>query len=194
VQNIAGLALQLEGVAKMVTTTPEAAKALLRGLRIDAEQWLRELRESIWDLRAPATTDVDLQTAFDRAGKQVITGEAVELRVTVSGRRRALSRYAQEQMIRIAQEAMRNAVRHGHATHLTMRLTYQRGKWIRVLIQDDGCGFDAAHATPQTGHCGLATMRERAEQIGAEFKIHSAPGQGTEVEIIAPIRAVNGEG
>jgi len=192
VQNISGLALQLDGLAKIVTT-PDAAKDLLRGLRIEAEHWLREVRESVWDLRSPAIADADLRTVFERAGQQVIVGEPVDLRITEAGKRRPLSPYIQEQLIRIAQEAMRNAVRHGGATHLTMRLTYQRGKWIRVLIRDDGCGFDPA-AAAKIGHCGLATMRERAEQIGAELKIHSAPGQGTEVEIIAPIGASKAEG
>jgi len=186
VQNISGLALQLDGLAKVVAT-PEATKDRLLGLRIEAERWLREVRESVWDLRAPATADVDLRTAFERVGQQVIVGEPVELRITVTGKRRPPSPYMQEQLIRIAQEAMRNAVHRGHAKHLTMRLSYQDGKWIRVLIRDDGCGFDPAHAA-KVGHCGLATMLERAERIGAELKIHSAPGQGAEVEIVAPMR------
>jgi signal transduction histidine kinase len=58
---------------------------------------------------------------------------------------------------------------------------------VRVQVRDDGCGFNPEEAFQRSGHWGLITMRERALEIGGSLSISSAPGQGTEIDILAPI-------
>jgi signal transduction histidine kinase len=68
-----------------------------------------------------------------------------------------------------------------------MDVAYLDEDRLRVWMSDDGRGFDLEEASGQLGHWGLATMRERARQIGAELKISTAPGRGTEIEILVPL-------
>ena len=82
----------------------------------------------------------------------------------------------------MAQEALTNAEHHGHASHVTLRLSPQPGA-ICLRIEDDGTGFDVERADSQTGqvHLGLAGMRERMQIIGGTLHIRSAPGRGTTI-------------
>ena len=92
-------------------------------------------------------------------------------------------------LVKIVQEATRNAIRYSRAKEIEMHIVYLDTDSIRVQLHDDGCGFDLEQASLKSGHWGLTTMRERAQQIGAELKICSTPGHGTELEIVAPIKS-----
>ena len=87
-----------------------------------------------------------------------------------------------EAVIRIATEAVSNAARHAPGALIRVEL---RGEPLRLCVRDEGEGFDP-DAVTRTTHSGfgLTSMRERAKALGAEFKISSAPGQGTEVEMV----------
>jgi len=60
---------------------------------------------------------------------------------------------------------------------------------LRVQMRDDGRGFDLEAALRKLGHWGLTTMQERARQLGGELKISTAPGHGTQIEILVPINS-----
>jgi len=102
--------------------------------------------------------------------------------VTVKGGPHPAPIELQQNLLRIIQEATRNAVRYSRATEIAMHIAYLKPDLIRVRMCDNGCGFDPQEV--ETGHFGLITMRERAKQMGAEVKISSAPGRGTEIEIL----------
>jgi signal transduction histidine kinase len=85
-------------------------------------------------------------------------------------------------MLRIAQEAVLNAVRHSGARTLHVALDSTRTR-VRLSVEDDGAGFSEAEV-PRTTHYGLIGMRERAAQIGATFQLTSAPGRGTAVSVV----------
>ena len=186
-QNIAGLALQLGGLSKTVKE-PASMKDRLHDLRQQAEEWLHDARESVWDLRAPLSEGQDFEVAVRKTVHPLAMGKA-QLDVTVSGVRRSLPSKVQEHLLRISQEAVRNAIQHGGAKQIKMNIDYAKPEQIRVQIQDDGSGFDLRVALGKVGHWGLGTMRERAEKIGADMRISTAPGNGTIIDIIAPIRS-----
>lgn len=83
-------------------------------------------------------------------------------------------------LVRIACEAVTNAARHSGASHISLSLRRQ-GSRVRLRICDTGCGFDPTG--PAAGF-GLISMRERAASVGGELSISSAPGFGTEVEVV----------
>lgn len=83
-------------------------------------------------------------------------------------------------LVRITLEAVSNAIRHGHAENVRIRLT-RDGQQHRLVVQDDGVGFDPA-ATAGTGY-GLTSMRERAQALPGTFDVESAPGRGTAVTV-----------
>lgn len=147
-----------------------------------ADRALRESRRAV-DALSGATPErlADaLRVAADdvaaRAGTVVsVTGRGPE---SVPGE----VRHALAQVVR---EATSNAVRHGKATSVVIRLD-DAARSVRVVVADDGKGFDV-EAGP-TGGFGLQSMRERVENLGGTFAVRSDPGSGTEVEIAVPLR------
>jgi signal transduction histidine kinase len=185
-QNICGLALQLDGWSKVVQEPP-AAQEGLRELRREAEQWLHETRERVWDLRSQNEEGVPLADEVQQIGQQAVQGAPVELHVTMSGTDPGLPAETRTHLLRIAGEAVRNAVRHSGASEIRIEISYQgRDYLVRLRITDDGCGFPTEPASATFGHWGLITMRERAEKLGAEFKVCSTVGEGTEIEVTIP--------
>jgi signal transduction histidine kinase len=185
-QNISGFALQLDGLSKVVTA-PLSAKDHLRGLRQQAEACLREVRESVWDLRLQPSEEDDLETAIQRIGDHITEGKDIMFRLQTSGHRRGIEARIQRTLLRIVQEAARNAASHSNASEIGVHLSYLTNDQLRIEISDNGCGFDLDAASRKAGHWGLATMRERAQEIGGELQISSSPGQGVKIEIRSPI-------
>jgi signal transduction histidine kinase len=87
--------------------------------------------------------------------------------------------------LRVLQEAMHNAMKHSHATSITVRLI-SSGGYVGLEICDDGVGFDVDFASLAAG-LGLISMRERIHLVGGEFEIWSSPGRGTRITARAPI-------
>ena len=90
----------------------------------------------------------------------------------------------QAELLRIVQEALANARRHADATVVRIRAAGQDGR-IQMSVVDNGCGFDQAAVGSNT--YGLTAMRERAALIDAELEVRSAPGEGTRVQVLAPL-------
>lgn len=187
-QNIAGFALQLEALSKIANTSPTTLKDRLRDLRAQAEGWMHEARESVWDLRSPTLEGDDLPTALHKIGQPIFIDRSIKFDIAVIGDLRPVEPAVQENLLKIAQEALRNAVRHGNASEVQVQLNYLNTGRLLMRIRDNGGGFDVKEASNRIGHWGLSTMRERAQKIGAEFRINSAPGQGAEIEIEVPVR------
>jgi signal transduction histidine kinase len=184
-QNIAGFALQLGGLSKTVMA-PDSAKQRLLDLRREAEQWLREARDSVLDLRSPISEKQDFLEALRVVGQQLTAGKQVRFQIAISGTAGDASVKVRENLLRIVQEATRNAIQHGGASHIDVRISYLSPDGIRLEISDDGCGFDLHEASHKLGHFGLATMRERAERIGADLKLITAAGRGAEIQVVVP--------
>ncbi|MGH9420761.1 MAG: sensor histidine kinase [Thermoanaerobaculia bacterium] len=93
--------------------------------------------------------------------------------------------FEQEHLVRIVQEAVSNAVRHSGATAVDVDV-YHAEHSVRVRVSDNGRGFELDKLRHAEGHWGIMFMRERAQQIGAEITIMSAPSEGTVVECSVP--------
>jgi ligand-binding sensor domain-containing protein/two-component sensor histidine kinase len=185
-QNISGFALQIEALAKVVTA-PVAAKDQLRDLRREAEHWIREARDSVSDLRSPTSDRADLVRNVRRIGAQIAKNGQIQFDLIVD-RPPALPIRLHDALLRIIQEALRNAVQHACADRITVELSCPDPARMVVRVCDNGIGFDLQAAGRKARHWGIATMRERAEAIGAEFRMVTNPGRGTEVEVAIPIR------
>jgi signal transduction histidine kinase len=185
-QSMAGVALELEGLAidNPSATTVEG----LRGMRRLIERSIADARQSIMDLRSPVLERHSLSEAIEEFAQEYnLVGER-KLSVESKGNVRRLPRTVEESLLRIAQEAIRNAVRHAHAQHVSVTFAYDKDTLL-VRISDDGCGFDVRDgATGAAGQWGLKGMHERANRIGGRIRIASARGRGTEVEVWVPIQ------
>ena len=100
----------------------------------------------------------------------------------VSGTNHPLDPDVERELARIAREAVANAVRHGDAENIVLRLEFE-GSMFGMEIRDDGRGFAGTPPDGSSGHFGLTGMRERAEAIGATLVVESRPGEGTAVRL-----------
>ena len=142
-------------------------------LKLTAERALAEARRAIAVLANVDPLSLNADTGL-AAGATL--GSDVDVRVEVDAE--AVQR---ESIVRIVREAVTNAVRHGGARHIEIRFGTSDGSVLR--ISDDGAGFDVVKAA-KTGRFGLASMQERAREVGGYLQVHSAPGQGTTVEVV----------
>jgi signal transduction histidine kinase len=117
-------------------------------------------------------------------------GKPAAVEVVVEGRPRPCPAEVEEQLLRIGQEAVNNALRHASPRQVRVTLDY-RADALSLRVTDDGCGFVPNGRTdvPAGEHWGLVTMKERTTRIGGQFEIRSSPGSGTTVEATAPLPA-----
>jgi signal transduction histidine kinase len=107
--------------------------------------------------------------------------------VDVEGESQKLPEETEQNLLRIAQEAVTNAVKHSQASQVRIRLGMERRK-LSLQVADNGRGFEQKEAFSEMGgHFGLLGMRERAERLGGELQLHSEPGQGTQVKVTVPL-------
>ena len=152
-----------------------------------ARHSLTEARRSVMDLRASALEELDLAQAIESGTKRLTAGTGVEVSIEVTGPVKELPEEMEQHLLRIAQEAVTNALKHAQASRIWVKL-HLEARRLYLRIVDDGQGFDQRGAfASRGGHFGLIGMRERAERLGGEMKLASHPGEGTEVEVTVPL-------
>jgi signal transduction histidine kinase/ligand-binding sensor domain-containing protein len=187
-QGLAGMAMQFDAVAADVHTSGNQMVAVrLARMRKQAEDYIREARQSIWDLRSPQLERCKLSDALNEAGQRIAESKSVEFQLAVSGNQQPYARRIEEHLLRIGQEAVSNAVRHSSTATIRMELIYDDDQ-VTLRVSDDGCGFDKTRiGNAGREHYGLASMRERAEEVGGVFELLSAIGHGTVVTVTVPV-------
>jgi signal transduction histidine kinase len=183
-QKLFGLTLTAEAAATVVDRDPEEAKARLRRLQELTREAMEELRSLIFELRPAALEDEGLATALRKhvAVLQRVHGDEVDLRVVGDAQ---ASGEGDGEVLRIAQEALQNALRHARARHVDVRVEGANGRLV-VAVADDGIGFDPEDAGLRARRLGLTSMEERARALGGRLTIDSRPGEGTTVRVDVP--------
>jgi signal transduction histidine kinase len=118
-QSLVGVALQFDVIANDPHATPASTKARLVRMRKEVEEYIREARQSIWDLRSPKLQRLDLPAALREAGERA-AGDVLGFTFTVRGTPHRCAANIEEQLLRIGQEAVMNASRHAHARKLAV--------------------------------------------------------------------------
>ncbi len=158
----------------------ERASGYLTQVGETAQQALKEMRLLVYELRPLALEEGGLVSALQqrldavegRAGveAQLLVNDVVELPAAV-----------EEELYRIAQEALNNILKHANARSVTVRIEMDADR-VQLTIEDDGCGFDPK-STASGGGMGLVSIRERCEGLGASLTIKSTDGMGTILQI-----------
>jgi signal transduction histidine kinase len=183
-QKLFSLRLTAQAAASLVDRDPARARTEIKQVAALAAEAADELRAVVVELR-PAALDEDGLVATLRTQADVLD-RAHSASVTFTATRvRALPAAQEEAVLRVAQEAMHNALRHADAG--TLQVTLEGlGKGARLRVRDDGRGFDP-HAVRRAGrHLGLVSMRDRAGGVGGRLTVESGPGKGTVVELEVP--------
>ena len=117
-------------------------------------------------------------------GRDAVANTPIRFVATVKGTPRRYPPTLENQLLRIGQEAVTNAIRHAGASRITLELEFERGRG-RAPRPGRRPGFEFA-AIETRDHYGLTTMRERAESLRGEFRISTGSGRGTVVETVVP--------
>jgi signal transduction histidine kinase len=155
----------------------------LRELQMMAREALFDIRLLIFELHPPILEGQGLAAALQIRLAAVETRAGLQSEIHVDGGRR-LPLPVEEDLYRIALEALNNVVKHAQAQHVTVHLHFDDQR-VCLEIADDGMGFDPAKARA-SGGMGLVGMEERAQRINGRLEILSAPGKGTTVKVEVP--------
>ncbi len=171
-QGFAGIALQVEAAQQMIERDAERASELLN----DALQMVRHSRDeshlSIDILRSLSRSD-RLDVLIRHCVLQKGAGSRTQIEMDTHGSPVPLSFNLVNNLFRISQEALANAVQHSGAHRIVVRLSYNRDE-VALEVQDDGKGFNPDRAPgPEQGHFGLTGIRERCAVIGAKLELCS---------------------
>ncbi|MBC8089971.1 MAG: ATP-binding protein, partial [Phycisphaerae bacterium] len=187
--DMAGVALRLDGIALHAArpaSTNGAFPAALVELRDQVRHTLVETRRAVTAMRATTDDFIPLWVQLGDSAGRVFADTDVRVSVEHSGPSRQLAPELRAEVGRIATEALTNAREHGACREVTIACVFETRE-LRVRVRDDGRGFNPTGAA-KDGHFGLAGMRERAAGIGAQLAVESAPGRGTTVLLVVPMR------
>ncbi|MCQ4046584.1 GAF domain-containing sensor histidine kinase [Streptantibioticus rubrisoli] len=183
-QKLFSLRLTAQAAATLVDRDPQRAKGELKEVARLAAEAADELRAVVVELR-PAALEEDGLVAALRTHVQVLD-RAHAARVAFTARSvRALPSAQEEALLRVAQEALHNALRHAHAGTVDVLLE-GRGRGAVLRVRDDGRGFEPTAVRRAGRHLGLVSMRDRAAGAGGRLTVDSAPGKGTVIEMEVP--------
>lgn len=162
------------------------AKPLLGRVAQLMDQVKEEGRLALRGLRTTQSIDGSLEKALSRVRQELGIDEQITYRVTANSSARRLRPLIRDEVYRISREAVVNAFRHSKAGAIEVEVDYE-SSYLLVQVRDDGCGMDPlVLRSGRDGHWGLVGMRERSRAIGADLKVRSRLGSGTEVELKVP--------
>jgi signal transduction histidine kinase len=147
-----------------------------------ARAGLQEARRSVMALRPQVLEGNDLSAALREMVTGMTDGTSVNSEFAQGGVARELPPAWDENLLRIGQEALTNAIRHGHARRIVMELDFSDDS-VLLRLKDDGPGFDANSAFDGLG---LAGIRARVSSMGGQLSIESAAGSGTTISVSVP--------
>ncbi|MHB8927551.1 MAG: GAF domain-containing sensor histidine kinase [Bacillota bacterium] len=191
-QSLAGAILQMDRLERLLDGSAGGAGKLLHLIREQVRASLLEVRRSIFNLRPSPLEKGGLADAFRqeivKLQQKGLVGDT-EVRLEVRGEQRPLSGMVEDEVFRVAQEGLTNALKHGEATKVSVILQFHP-EWLRLTIRDNGKGFQLAEAIRVAGekaNFGLMGMNERAQRLGASFDVQSRSGQGTSLTLEVPL-------
>ncbi|MGO9340448.1 MAG: two-component regulator propeller domain-containing protein [Terracidiphilus sp.] len=180
-QGYVGISVQLEVLAELLRMSKvDAAQKHLDLTRGYVREGLADARQSIWALRSQDSGEITLPVKLRRMAESA-GGSELEAQFSIFGAYRPLPPGTEQEILRVAQEAIHNVKKHAGAHKLSVQLEYGPQE-IALEVRDDGQGFQVGEALPP-GHYGLTGMRERAAVIGGTLDVISEPGAGTTVRL-----------
>jgi signal transduction histidine kinase len=181
----------LESRAKDEASHTMAAE--LSDIAVTADEAYRDVREAILGLRETVREDDGLEGSLREYLRKYSRQTGIVATLACEGDiRRGLPPRAEVQLLRVVQEALTNTRKHSQAHRVTVRIDCT-GPEACVTIEDDGVGFDPSTvARSMEGGFGLASMRERVEQIGGRIAVHTAPNEGTTITVLLDAEVTRG--
>ena len=185
IQGCVGVSTLLDAAARFRNLDAGEAEALLDQARIQATSTLEEARQAVWDLRHPDAAESSIHLLFDLARKLGVE-HGIEIETEIVGKG-SVDPDTDRTLLLVGREALRNAVAHGKARRVSVRIHFEPSS-VCLEVSDDGSGFVAEREeTGENRHFGIVGMRERVAELGGAFSIVSAPESGTKVVARIPL-------
>jgi two-component system NarL family sensor kinase len=185
-QGLTAVALQLETADVLLEsgTTPQAQQFIRQALDLTRTN-LEEVRRTVLDLRAAPLEGRTLAEALLILVETIENREGIVIQFDAEGANRTLPSRISSALYRIAQEAINNILQHADAEQAIVQLEIMPDH-IHLTVEDDGCGFEV-EALPEKRY-GLIGFQERTKMLGGTFKLHTAPGEGTRLDVRVPLK------
>jgi signal transduction histidine kinase len=189
IQGFASIAMNLEAAEGSLEKGSVSSRRHLDEARRTARENLAEARRIVWALGPEVLEETPLHEALSRLQERWSEGCDVSAGVTVTGAARPLLPEVEVTLLRTAQEALTNVLKHAQASQVVLTLSYMEDR-VALDVRDDGVGFETARIQTSNGASsggfGLRAMRERAERLGGTLLIETEPGSGTTLAVELP--------
>ena len=192
-QSFQGLMLRFQTVANLLPGRPADARAILEQALEKADSALAESRNAIQNIRGTLSRDTSLAESINDMMAELAEeysqqgGHQPSYSVVVEGVPKRVRPWVSAEVLRIAQECLRNAFQHSGAGQIEAELSFEDSHF-GLRFRDNGVGIDpeVLKKGSRFGHWGMIGIRERASQIGAKLELWSKPGAGTELDLRLP--------
>jgi signal transduction histidine kinase len=185
VQKLFGIVLAAQSAATLFDRDQDSARGQVQKLQELTQDAIQELRSLIFQLRPAAVESDGLAAALAKHVQVLRRVHRQEIDLEVTGEPR-LRPDIDDEVFRIAQEALHNGVKHAAAGRLELLLE-EGERRLALTVRDDGVGFDPGATAHRSRRLGLTSMEERATALGGTLRIDSAPGKGTTIELEVPL-------
>ncbi|MCH1625190.1 GAF domain-containing sensor histidine kinase [Ferdinandcohnia quinoae] len=193
-QTLAGAIMKLETANRKFNKSPTETKRLVTDSISKLRQSLKEVRESIYELRPYPTERVGLPAAIKKRIEIIIGEYSLEISFDIRGKEVPLSSMVEKELFDIFQECLQNSIKHAKASRVEILLSYQK-EHIILKIKDDGVGFSLFQAmikAQNNPHFGILNMNDAADKINASLQIDSKEGEGTDISLTVPKMGLEG--
>jgi signal transduction histidine kinase len=188
-QSLTAIALGLRGIETTMEKGAPVDIKQIKGLKTFGTDALGELRQIIADLRPPQLDDLGLVATLQWYIRSVEHRTAIKTDFVIAGEQVRLPSEYEIIIFRITQEALTNIIKHARASYAMVKLDMQPDE-IRLIIEDNGVGFDPMQALGEEGKrpgWGLLGIQERTLLLGGHYEIDTAPGQGMQIRVKIPL-------
>lgn len=192
-QILANVVFRIEVCQKLLASNLARANNELDQLKVLVRQSLQDVRKIIFDLRPMALDDLGLVPAIRGYLDGFSERTGIETAIKIYGEEKRLAPSLEVAVFRLVQEALNNAFKHARARTVAIKLECLPSQ-VRVVVDDDGVGFDVPAALKAQGrdNFGLTGMRERVALLEGSFEIKSVSGRGTRIAFSIPTKEVRG--
>jgi signal transduction histidine kinase len=186
-QGFTCIALKLDALSHGLPPALSKTKQQLQGILEETDEHLAEARRAIWKLRSATPGDGEsFSTALTRACERTLAGTGIRLSFFVRGCERKIQSAFEDNLLRICEEAVTNAIKHARATQVDVTLEFN-SEAVQLRVRDNGCGFNPGISdAAKSGHFGLQGITERIEALSGMLSIDSASGSGTGLWVAIP--------